>query len=173
MEVSKSVSPVALLSRDLFNKATSSMTSNWANMSAISMGLSSWIHCWKGNMRHASEEHALTQKCHANENRFLMHEYIIACVVGVKWGRGRGRGNSSPRARRKISSRAGIPLSLFSFSLIFLPEKNIQFFNIFQKRKLQIKSGVNYIGGRIRGIFPMRKIKLKPWGLITWAHALT
>ena len=120
-------------------------------------------------MRHASEEHALTQKCtqkiHANEDRFLMHEYITACVPGVKWGR--GRGNSSPRARRKISSRAGIPLSVFSFSLIFLPEKNIQFFNISQKRKLQINNGVNYIGGRIRGIFSMRKIKLKPWGFIT------
>ena len=119
-------------------------------------------------MRHASEENASTQKCtqkiHANEDRFLMHEYIIACVAGVKWGR--GRGNSSPIARRKISSRAGIPLSLFSL-IFFLPEKNIQFLNIFQKRKLQIKNGVNYIGGRIRGIFPMRKIKLKPWRLIT------
>ena len=89
-------------------------------------------------MRHASEENALTQKCtqkiHANEDRFLMHEYIIACVVGVKWGR--GRGNSSRRARRKISSRAGIPLSLFSFSLIFFARKKYTIPQYISKKKV-------------------------------------
>ena len=64
----------------------------------------------------------------------------------------------------------------FSFSLFIGQKKRIiQFSTILKKWYLKIKNDVNYISGRVGGIFSGEEdqIEIKPHRLITWAPSLT
>ena len=74
-------------------------------------------------------------KIHANEDRFLMSTLWPAWQALIGEGEGGIQAREREgRARGKISPRAAIPLSLFSFSLIFCQTKNIYSSSIYYKK---------------------------------------